>query len=240
MVEPVDKATYWDKALPTEERRAKAKRLIVKEATVESVVKATEEQSSEAVKPKKVFWKYVIEPVVKATYWDISLPTEERRAKAKRLTVQELTGESESSEASSEDAESDNEPIWKSGFSTKLAANAIGLKVARKIGKRGVLTGEIIAYNVAVNKYTVVYSDGDAQDYNEAEYLRVVHCTGIKNGKKRKPRMTCFQWKSSRLHRKQIFHQVQTVQKRNEYDVSGSREKRSYHLIIFRLLKAKA
>ena len=183
MVEPVDKATYWDKALPTEERRAKAKRLIVEEATVEPVVKATnwdkalptEEQSSEAVKPKKVFWKCVIEPVVKATHWDISLPTEERRAKAKRLTVQELTGDSESSKASSEDAESDNEPIWKSGFSTKLAANAIGLKVARKIGKRGVLTGEIIAYNVAVNKYTVVYSDGDAQDYNEAEYLRGVH-----------------------------------------------------------------
>ena len=131
-----------------------------------------------AVKPKKVLWEYVVEPVVKETYWDKALPTEERRAKAKRRTVQELTGESESSEASSEDAESDNQPIWKSGFSTKLATNAIGLKVARKIGKRGVLTGEITAYNVDVNMYTVLYSDGDAHSttyYDEAEYLKAVH-----------------------------------------------------------------
>ena len=129
VVEPVDKATYWDKALPTEERRAKAKRLIPEEATVESVITATngvealrtEEQSSEAVKPKRVLWEYVVEPVDKATYWDISLPTEERRAKAKRLTVQELTGESESSEASSEDAESDNEPHLEKWLQYKIS-----------------------------------------------------------------------------------------------------------------------
>jgi hypothetical protein len=131
------------------------------------------------VKPKKVLWEYVIEPVVKATYWDKSVPTEERRAKAKRLPAQEATVEHESSEGSSEDAESDNEPIcntiWKSGFSTKLASNAIGIKVARKFEKRGVFTGEISAYSVDDNLYTAIYTDGDAQHYDEAEYLAAVH-----------------------------------------------------------------
>jgi hypothetical protein len=59
------------------------------------------------VKPKKVLWEYVIEPVVKATYWDKSIPTQERRAKAKRLPLLEATVEHESDEAISEDAESD-------------------------------------------------------------------------------------------------------------------------------------
>ena len=203
VVEPIIKPTYWDKALPTAERRAKAKRLPVESATVEqdadegssedresdnepicktltltSSASTVEKRPSKAVKRKKVLWDYVVEPVVKATYWDTSLPTEERRAKAKRLTVQELHGEGDSSEASSSEVESDNQPICKSGFSTKLATNAIGLKVARKIGRGAVMTGEITAYNVDVNKYTVLYSDGDAHSttyYDEAEYLKAVH-----------------------------------------------------------------
>ena len=124
-------------------------------------------------------WEYVIEPVEKATYWDKSLPTQERRAKAKRLPLPVPKVEHESDEASSEDAESDNEPIyktiWKSGFTPKLASNAIGMKVAQNFGKRGVYTGEISAYSVDDDLYTVLYTDGDAEDYDEAEYLAAVH-----------------------------------------------------------------
>ena len=66
-----------------------------------------------AVKPKKVLWEYVVEPVIKPTYWDKALPTEERRARAKRHPVESATVEQEIAEASSEEGESDNEPICK-------------------------------------------------------------------------------------------------------------------------------
>ena len=39
---------------------------------------------------KKVLWEYVVEPVQKPTYWDhAALPTEERRARAKRTSLAE-------------------------------------------------------------------------------------------------------------------------------------------------------
>jgi hypothetical protein len=75
-----------------------------------------------AVKPKKVLWDYVVEPIIKPTYWDKALPTEERRAKAKRLPVESATVDQAAAEGSSEDGESDNEPICQTLTRTSVAS----------------------------------------------------------------------------------------------------------------------
>jgi hypothetical protein len=49
------------------------------------------------------------------------------------------------------------------------------MKVAQKFGKRGVFTGEITAYSAVDDLYTVSYTEGDAEEFDEAEYLAAVH-----------------------------------------------------------------
>ena len=48
---------------------------------------AWHDTEQEPKRRKKVFWEIVVEPVQKPTYWDhAALPTEERRARAKRTS----------------------------------------------------------------------------------------------------------------------------------------------------------
>ncbi len=107
-----------------------------------------------------------MEPVQKATYWDKSIPTEERRAKAKRQTLSEPEEETKANVKSEGDKDEDDEPIYKTIVKSaqrtptaKLCSKAVGTRVARKFGRRGVFTVEIVEYSTDDDLYRVEYTN---------------------------------------------------------------------------------
>jgi hypothetical protein len=110
-----------------------------------------------------------VEPVDKPTCWDKTIPTEERRAKAKRQTLPEPEEQVLGDSGSVREDDDSDEPIvqtlMKSTLirstqqmtSPKLGSQSVDIRVARKFGRRCVFTGEIVEYRSADDLYRVEY-----------------------------------------------------------------------------------
>ncbi len=53
----------------------------------------------------------------------------------------------------------------------KLGEKAVSIKVSRKFGKLGIFTGKVVAYDNEDALYSIQYTDGDVEDFDEGEYL---------------------------------------------------------------------
>ncbi len=100
----------------------------------------------------------MLEPVAKPTYWDKSLSREERRARAKRVSLPapEIHDEDEEDDSEQENGD-DDELIFQTiaKVTMKLGSSAVGTHVARKFVRRGIFTGEILEYSKEDDLYTV-------------------------------------------------------------------------------------